>query len=371
MAAVDPTPALTLPAGFYVDPDQFRVEVEHFFMRKWVCVGRVDDLPARGDFVTRDVGVENLIVVRAEDESIRAFFNVCRHRGTRLCADPSGNTGGSIRCPYHAWTYDLSGRLVGAPHMDAVPGFRQEDWPLARVVVSEWDGHVFINLSGDPAPLSAQLGDLPDRFRSWGMADLRSSERIAYDVAANWKLIIQNYSECLHCPVIHPALNRLSHFLSGENEPAAPGHLGGAMRLRDGIASMTADGTSRRPPLPGLGPEQRRTVQYYAVLPNLLLSLHPDYMMTHLVWPRAVDRTEVVCRWHFHPDALGQPGFDPSDAVSFWDLTNRQDWHVSELSQLGIASRAYRPGPYSARESMLHDFDALILRELGQARPPG
>jgi Rieske 2Fe-2S family protein len=371
MAANDHASPLTLPARYYVDPDHFRVEVEQFFMRRWVCVGRAWEVPRRGDFVTRDVVGESIIVVRAEGETINAFFNVCRHRGTRLCTDPSGNAGGSIRCPYHAWTYDLCGRLLGAPHMDDAPGFSKGDWPLSPAGVAEWDGHLFVHLGGDPPPLLEQLGDLPERFRPWGMGDLQLGHRVAYDVAANWKLIIQNYSECLHCPVIHPALSRLSHYLSGENEPASAGHLGGAMSLNAGVTTMTLDGTTRRPPLPGLGEQERRAVQYHTVLPNLLLSLHPDYMMTHLLWPRAADRTEVVCEWHFHPEAMSRDDFDPADAVAFWDLTNRQDWHVSELSQLGISSRAYRPGPYSARETLLREFDELILRELGNPRPPG
>ena len=106
--------------------------------------------------------------------------------------------------------------------------------------------------------------------------------------------------------------------------------------------------------LPGLTAEEHRRVHYYAVLPNLLLSLHPDYMMTHTLWPRAVDRTEIVCEWHFHPDAIAGPDFSPDDAVAFWDMTNRQDWHVCEQMQLGLKSRAYRPGPYSRREDLLH-----------------
>jgi Rieske 2Fe-2S family protein len=250
--------------------------------------------------------------------------------------------------------------------MDDVPGFRKQDWPLTPAAVAEWDGHLFLQLGSKPSPLPAQLGDLPERFRSWGMSELRLGHRVVYDVAANWKLIIQNYSECLHCPVIHPALSRLSHYLSGENEPASAGSLGGAMSLKEGVTTMTLDGTSRRPPLPGLGEQHRRTVQYYAVLPNLLLSLHPDYMMTHLLWPRAVDRTEVVCEWHFHPKAMSRDDFDPADAVSFWDLTNRQDWHVCELSQHGVSSRAYTPGPYAQSEGLLWQFDREYLRALGE-----
>ncbi|CAN5728418.1 aromatic ring-hydroxylating dioxygenase subunit alpha [soil metagenome] len=362
----DQPEALTLPARYYNDPEIFQAEIEHVFGRKWVYAGRADQIPGRGDYFLRQIGPESLIFVRDDRNQIRSYFNVCRHRGTRLCNEAEGSVSGSIQCPYHAWTYDLNGRLIGAPHMEDVAGFRKDDWPLKSVAVDLWEGHIFFQLAADPPSLADQLGDLPDRFRPWGMAELRLGHRITYDVAANWKLIVQNYSECLHCPVIHPALNRLSHYLSGENEPdGPPGCLGGAMTLKPGVATMTLDGQTRREVLPGLNAEDRRKVHYWAILPNLLLSLHPDYMMTHTLWPRAVDRTEIVCDWHFHPESLARPDFDPCDAVAFWDLTNRPDWQVSELTQLGMKSRAYAPGPYSHREDLLHAFDQFILRELG------
>ena len=131
---------------------------------------------------------------------------------------------------------------------------------------------------------------------------------------------------------------------------------------------MSRDGRLRRPPLPGLGEQEQRHVYYYALLPNLLLSLHPDYVMTHVLWPRSCDRTEVWCEWLFHPRAFDQPTFDPADAIDFWDQTNREDWRVSELSQLGLTSRGYRPGPYSIRERLLSDLDRIVLDALGETR---
>jgi Rieske 2Fe-2S family protein len=197
------------------------------------------------------------------------------------------------------------------------------------------------------------------------MGSLRRGYRVSYDLKANWKLIVQNYSECLHCPVIHPALQKLSDYTSGENDPSTDAWTGGSMRLRDEAFTMSRDGRPRRPPLPGLDGHQRRRVYYYAILPNLLLSLHPDYVMTHTLWPRACDRTDVVCEWHFHPAELANPAFDPGDVIDFWDETNRQDWRVSERSQLGIGSRAYTPGPYSPREGLLWDFDQAVRRAIG------
>ncbi len=356
-----PATALTLPAEYYVDRAPFDREMAQLFARMWLCAGRTEQLAAPGQFFLRDVLGEPIIIARGQTSPVNAFYNVCRHRGTRLCTDASGTFAGSIQCPYHAWTYDLEGRLIGAPHMDDVPHFRKEDYPLHRVAADTWDGHVFINLDRDPSPLAAQLADLPAKFRPWRMEELRLGHRVVYDVKANWKLLIQNYSECLHCPGLHPALNRLSHYLSGENEPLHQGYMGGRMDLRPGVDTLSMDGTCPRAFLPGLSAADRRRVYYYAIFPNMLLSLHPDYMLVHTLWPQAPDRTINICEWHFHPGEVARDGFDAADAVEFWDLTNRQDWHVCELSQAGIGSRAYAPGPYSNREDLLFAFDRLIV----------
>jgi Rieske 2Fe-2S family protein len=362
----EPTPArLTLPARYYTDPDLFERELDVFYSRMWTCVGRAEEIEQPGAFITREIARESIVLVRQPEGTIGAFYNVCRHRGTRLCPDASGHTAGHIQCPYHAWTYDLHGRLIGAPHPDGVPGFDRSHIRLAPVSVDEWDGLLFVCLDQEVGPLRDQLWPLPARFAAWNMGELRRTYQVTYDVHANWKLIVQNYSECLHCPVIHPALQRLSHYMTGDNDPATDTWLGGSMLLREETFTMSRDGRQRRPPLPGLDPHQRRHVYYYAILPNLLLSLHPDYVMTHTLRPRAADRTEIVCEWLFHPDEHANPAFDPGDVIDFWDETNRQDWRVSELSQLGIASRAYEPGHYSSREGLLWDFDQLVRRRLG------
>src|SRR3954452_21900163 len=340
-----PVTALTLPARYYTDAALFGRELDGLFGKMWFYAGRAEDAEQAGRFFVRELNGHNIIVTRNEDGAVRAFHNICRHRGTRICAKPAGQLPGSIQCPYHAWTYDLDGELIGAPHMDEVPHFRKSDYPLLAVRADEWDGHIFLNLDSGAQPLAAQLGPLVEKFRSWRMQDLRRGHRIVYDVKANWKLIVQNYNECLHCPNLHPALNKLSHYLSGENEPLRPTYMGGRMDLRPGIETLSMDGTCPRTIFPGLSAEDARRVYYYCIFPNMMLSLHPDYMLTHTLWPIAPDRTINVCEWHFQPSELARPGFDPADCGEFWDMMKRQDWHVCELSQAGIASPANAPSP--------------------------
>jgi glycine betaine catabolism A len=354
-----PTAATTLPGRYYTDPDFFREELERFYCHDWICVGRINRIPKAGDYFLREVAGESIIITRDGNDLLRAFFNVCRHRGTRICTSSEGHFPGRIQCGYHGWTYGLDGSLIGAPHTH--DGFCREDYPLNRVHADVWDGNIFISLSPDPAPLADHLEDLPQKFLHWQMADLRTYRQIEYVVKANWKLIMLNYNECLHCPILHPALSAITDYLSGDNDPPHRGYIGGSMEFEGGAKTMSKDGSLRREYLPGLNPEERSRVYYYAIFPNLLLSLHPDYVMTHTLWPRAFDRTDVICEWHFHPNEMAKPNFEADDAVEFWDITNREDWTISELSQLGIQSRAYRPGPYSRCESLPHAFDQMVL----------
>jgi Rieske 2Fe-2S family protein len=230
-----------------------------------------------------------------------------------------------------------------------------------------WDGHIFVSLDADGPSLEAHLGALPAKFAPWRMADLRVAARQTYDVGANWKLIIQNYNECLHCPTLHPSLNRLSHYLGGENEPLQPTYMGGRMDLNEGVETMSTDGTTPRRLLPHVPAADRRHVYYYSVFPNFLLAPHPDYVLTHTLWPLATNRTQVICEWLVDPAERVGGAFQIRDATEFWDLTNRQDWHVCELAQAGISAPAYRPGPYSSREDLLYAFDRFVVDALGEA----
>ncbi|HMD43712.1 MAG TPA: aromatic ring-hydroxylating dioxygenase subunit alpha [Candidatus Acidoferrum sp.] len=355
--------ATTLPARYYTDAGIFHQELEQFFFQKWICAGRGEQLASPGDYFLCEVGGESVIVTKDSSGTLRAFYNVCRHRGTRICGETHGTFAGRIQCPYHAWTYGLDGKLLGAPHMEDA-GFQHGNYPLHSVDVDTWDGHLFLNLSSQkPQSLAMQLADLPEKFAPWQMQELRIYKRIVYNVKANWKLIVINYNECMHCPVLHPLLSRITNYLSGENEIPNSSYIGGSMGFRDNAQTMSMDGAIHREYLPGLSESARKQTLYYTIYPNLFLSLHPDYMMTHTLWPVAPDATRVICEWHFHPSEMNKPDFQAEDAVAFWDRTNREDWGISELSQLGISSRAYVPGPYSPREALPAAFDKLIVEE--------
>jgi glycine betaine catabolism A len=350
----------TLAAKYYTDEGIFREEMERFYFGMWVSAGRIERTEEKGSYFLAEVAGESVIVTRDASGQVRAFYNVCRHRGTRMCVEGEGKFPGRIQCPYHGWTYGLDGKLLGAPHMDAEE-FRREEYPLHEVKVDVWDGHVFLNLTKDARPLLEQLADLPDKFAAWKMGELRVWKRETYEVKANWKLIVQNYNECLHCPLLHPMLSKVTDTMSGENDPPTAGYIGGSMEFRGGAETMSVDGVRRREYLPGLSGEQCKQVLYYAIYPNLFLSLHPDYVMVHRLWPRGVDRTEVVTEWLFDPAEMAKKDFSGADAVEFWDKTNREDWGISELSQKGISSRAYVPGPYSTQEGLLGAFDRMIV----------
>jgi Rieske 2Fe-2S family protein len=350
----------TLTGRFFTDPEQFRRELEVLYFGRWFCAGRAEFIPKRGDYFLREIGGESIIVVRGEGDAVHAYYNVCRHRGTRMCTENEGCFADRIQCPYHGWSYGLDGRLLGAPHMDAE--FRHADYPLQRLDAAMWDGHIFLHGGENPQRLDLQLGGLPEKFAAWRMQELRLYRRIEYDIKANWKLVVLNFNECLHCPLVHPALNRLTDDLGADNEPPSENYAGGSMGFRGGAETMSVDGQRRRAYLPGLNEAQRAQVCYYSIYPNLLLSLHPDYMMVHTLWPRAVDRTVVLCEWYFHPREIANPNFVAPDAIEFWDATNREDWRMVELSQAGIGSRAYTPGPYSPREDLLHGFDEVVRR---------
>lgn len=359
----------TLPGSYYDDPAVYACEQAQIFGQMWVCVGLAAAIPEPGDYRTVDLAGENVLVIRGRDRVIRAFLNVCRHRGARLCTEPCGQLNGAvIQCPYHAWSYGLDGRLIGAPNMREMAGFERDAFGLIPVACEIWGGMIWLNLADEPKPLAAQVdAALIQRFGEtetvarYQLDRLGIGKTITYDLACNWKLIVENFMECYHCAVTHPELSRfVPSFKAGLAYQQGVG-----AQFSEGVTSLTVDGTTNRPLLPGLAPQDERTYYGFVLLPNVFVNLIPDHVVIHVLWPEGPDRTRVTCDWLFDPDVMVRPDFDPMDAVEFFDLVNRQDWEVCERCQLSMTSRAYRDGGiYAPLETHIRSFNDFVLERI-------
>jgi len=356
----DTSRASLLPPRVYHEPAILDYELENWFAKGWIFVGREEDIDLPGQYFLTRLAGENLIVVRDNDRTVRAFFNFCRHRGATLLKEASGRIP-RIQCPYHAWIYDLDGKLHQPRHTDMLVDFNLDEFGLVPVNVATWQGFIYVNLSNDAAPLLEVLEDMPAYFERYDLAGLRRARIIEYDVAANWKAIIENYSECYHCPGVHPQLNRITPYNMGEWLESDGPWRGSWMPVMGEHETLTMDGQLHgRKFIDGTTEDDHKKIYYFIAWPNMLISLHPDYLMTHRLIPLAPDRTYIACEWFFEPESIAAPDFDPSDAIEFWDLTNRQDWEVCELQQAGTKSRAYTAGRFTGMEAGVHDFDIHV-----------
>ena len=358
-----------LPAAAYTDPAIHDWEQRHALAGSWVCIGRDNELLTDG--VTQQavtIGTVPVLLTRADEPGagLRAFANTCLHRGHELLPEGCTAASRSMVCPYHAWSYGLDGRLIGAPRMRSVSGFDPSRMSLVELPLAVWHGWVLVNASGTAGPTEEHLGALEEFVAPYQPAELRLGGRHAYTLAANWKVIVENYHECYHCPLIHPELCAVTPPDSGDNYDLPGAWVGGSMDLRDDAETMSLDGQTLGMPIAAADP---RRVHYLGLFPNLLLSLHPDYVMAHRMLPLAADRTWVECSWYFPPAAFDKPGFDPAYAIDFWDITNREDWSACESVQRGLSSPHFRPGPLAPGEDAVHQWVTLIGR-LYQGIPP-
>lgn len=335
----------------------FDLETEKVFSRFWICAGRVEAFDHLGSNSFRRIQIGNydLILSRDANGQFNCFHNVCRHRGTRLTDQDCGElTNGCIRCPYHAWTYNLQGELVGAPNMAELDGFDRSDFSLKEVKCVNWDGFLMIHLHPSEADFGKDFAPIVQRVAPWDIATLKLLKTIRYEVNANWKIVFQNYSECYHCPTVHPNLNRLTPYRGASNDLLEGPILGGPMGLADGFETVSTDGKKVGDCLPGLSEDQKRAVFYYTLFPSMFVSTHPDYVMVHQLDRVSCSQTNVACYFLADGDVNES---DINRAADQWDEVNRQDWEVCELTQKGIESPAYEPGPYSNLEPMLIAFD--------------
>jgi Rieske 2Fe-2S family protein len=347
----------TLPPEAYRNTKVLAWEQARLFEGSWVCVGRADCVARVGDQRATVVGRGGVLVARGADGTLGAFANFCRHRGHELLACGEQTRSNVIQCPYHAWSYELDGALRAAPRFDGVPNFDPARLGLIALRVHEWGGFVFVNVSGHAAAFADHVGDLDEILAPYELDRLVPAATHHYELSANWKLVHENYHECYHCPRIHPELCQVTRPTSGHNAHDQRGDwFGGSLQLRDHAATMSFDGAAVGPPFAGLDARTRREVMYVSLLPDLLISAHPDYVMTHRLVPQTTARTVVECQWLFPPEVVAAGGFDPSGAVGLWDVTNRQDWAAVESVQRGIESPLYQPGLLAPQEDAVHEF---------------
>ena len=370
-----PGSSRTPDGQIYWDPKILATELNRFFYRNWLCVGRQEQVPAKGDFITRQIGRESILLVRGSDGRVRGFYNLCRHRGTRVVLEAEGKGAHSFICPYHAWSYNLDGQLIGALHMKGQTDFDRKEYGLHPIRVDTWGGFLWVNLEPTGPGLRESLGPFFARFDRFPLADLRLGGHQEYEVEANWKILVENFSECYHCAPVHPSLNRLTPYLSGDNDASFMDpkgrslFSGGYMQFAKDYQSMTRSGYTKRPLVPGMTAEDKKRVYYYVVFPNMFFSLHPDYLMVHRSWPTSPSHSRIENEFYFTPEAIAAKDFDPRDAIDLWNEINLQDWAVCALAQEGTGSRAWNGGRYSDQEELVRDFDAFVTQELARANP--
>ena len=360
----------TLPGASYCDPAVLEREWERIFNRSWICAGREERAAVPGQYFTLAVGQESVLVVRDREARLRAFYNVCRHRGARLCPAEEGQLKGAVSCAYHAWTYSLDGRLIGTPHLSGGEAFPRQDFSLVPVALETWGGFIFINLEGErAAPLALHLGAAPERLKRYPLASLKSASRQTHEAECNWKILVENYQECYHCPGVHPELCDLVPLYRKGIVDASDSDL--VAYFREGAATFTRSGTTRRPFLTGLNDAEKRKYDGELIVPTMMLNLFPDYVQYRVLWPLAPGRTRIVTEWLFEASTMAREDFDPRDAIEFINLIGRQDWDVCELVQKGVGSRAHRHGVYTPQETHSRAFKTWYLDRFENGPAPG
>ena len=378
----------TLHRDCYLTPEWFAREREQIFAREWTCVGREEEVPNPGDYLLVELAGESLLLTRDKDGRLHAHHNVCRHRGSQLvlgqrpkgswdtpgvrtseaAATPEpppacGHFASGIKCPYHAWTYNLDGTLRTAPFLEEGDGFCREDLPLWQVQVESWGGFIFLRLTDGGPSLLEQLGGAPERVKRYPLAELRTARRITYHVAANWKVILENYNECYHCGPVHPELCRLVPAFRNKGGSELDWERG--VPHREGAWTFTMSGTTDRKPFAGLNDDELIRHKGELLYPNFMVSLSAEHAAAFTLFPHDTQRTTITCDFLFHPDEMARPTFDPMDAVELWDITNRQDWLICESVHRGMGSRVFERGFYAPMESWSLDIRRYIRERCG------
>lgn len=377
MSLTETSPSLiaTLPGVAYTDEAVFAAEQERIFEAMWFCAARSSDLTGPGSFRTVQVGRESVLLTRNRKGEARAYFNICRHRGARLCTEESGQAQRSFQCPYHAWTYDFDGKLIAAPNLTKMPDIDRVEYGLAKISVQEWLGYIWVCLAPEPpsfdetvrSAVIERLGDL-ESIDGYDVENLAVGRRIVYDVKANWKLIIENFMECYHCATIHPELTEvLPEFADGY---AAQYFVGHGAEFGEDIKGFTIDGSEGLDRIPGVSEDQDRRYYAITVKPQVFINLVPDHVIFHRMYPMAADRTVVECDWLYLPGVV-ESGKDVTASVELFHRVNQQDFDACERCQPAMSSRIYaRGGVLVPSEHHIGEFHEWVETMIDGAVPP-
>jgi choline monooxygenase len=348
--------ATTLPASAYLDPAIHAEEKERIFGRTWQLAARTHDLARPGDFVPSTVLDEPIVIVRDLDESLRAFYNVCRHRAGQV-ALARGNRKG-LQCHYHGWTYGLDGSLRAAPEMDDAEDFDKADFGLLPVTVDTWGPFVFANLDGGGPPLSDLLGAIPEEVSAAGydVAHMDLVERRDYVIECNWKVYVDNYLEGYHIPIAHPGLFKELDYDAYRVETFRY-HSKQHAPVRE-LKPDEEPGRDRRYVRSSSGEEE---ALYYWVFPNVMFNIYPDNMSMNLVVPLGVDRTLTIFEWYFAQPGTASGWESMQQTIAFSDQIQQEDIVLCEQVQRGLRSRSYERGRFSPkRENGVFHFQSLV-----------
>ena len=367
----------SLPARSYFDPDIYRLELTRIWRRSWINVCRSTDLDAPLAFRVETAADVEVLLVRGEDGTLRAFHNSCRHRGASLCTTSSGRLAGRlIVCPYHAWSYATDGRLVRAPSKRMPEGFDKRALGLIPIEVEEWRGFVFVRLDGSGSGSVQETFDAGSSdLANWPLERLVVGHTYRKLVASNWKVFWENFNECLHCPGVHKSLSALvpiygRGLMARHDDPDweshadsdAPEHSGG---LRVGAQSWTVDGRVHAPPFPGLSPADIASGQSYAThLPSMFIVGHADYVRAVRVIPCGPEQIELVADWLFLPEALPLPRAALDAITGLATQVLDEDAEVCELNQRGLRSAGHKAGVLMPEEYDVARFQDWVRKSL-------
>ena len=366
----------TLPSHWYYDRAHYERELDAVWYRDWVCIGRAEELPRPGDYLLATIGSQALVATRDHEGELQVFHNTCRHRGSALCTAHRGHfANGRIVCPYHTWTYSLTGDLLATPARVESEDFRPQDYPLYKVNADVWGGFLFVNLDQPPSTSLVEfLGSEAGELANWPLADLVSVHRETTTIACNWKLFWENYSECYHCPRLHPELCKVVPLYKegllnyGDTPDGSAGHDGGRPHVAPGRTTWTLDGESSLPLLDGPSEAERaRGMTFASFTGSMFVVAHPDYVRSVRLYPRGPEQTELVVDWLLPPATRDSHADRFEHMLGLGRLVIEQDGRACEINQQGIKSRRHEHGVLVPQEYSVWEFHEWLRRRLAAA----